>query len=157
MPVPSDYRVSIEQAQPRGIAAVSARMPIRQVPARFREFLDQVYSASRAGAVRGDGQNIFVYRDTSGPDTEIEFGVGVSAPFSSVGAVHYSELPVGEAATTTHWGDYAGLRDAHAAVDAWCRANGRETTGTRWEVYGHWTEDPAHRRTDVHHLLRAVA
>ncbi|MEO8562457.1 MAG: hypothetical protein ABI601_10305 [bacterium] len=34
-----------------------------------------------------------------------------------------------------------------------CRANGREHTGTRWEVYGHWVDDPVRLRTDVLYLL----
>ena len=87
-------------------------------------------------------------------DAEIEFGVGVRSPFEARGAVIYSELPTGEVAVATHWGDYAKLDVAHSAVIAWCEANGRERTGTRWEIYGHWTDDPAHRRTDVLYQLR---
>jgi hypothetical protein len=51
---------------------------------------------------------------------------------------------------------YAASRmgDAHAAVIAWCRANGRALTGTRWEIYGHWSDDPARVRTDVFYLLK---
>jgi hypothetical protein len=153
--IPSDHAVRLEVAAPRGIAAVRAQLPVTAVPARFREYLDQVYAASRGGAIRLDGQNVFVYRGGAGPDgmAEVEFGVGVDGPFAAVGPVRYSALPVGEVAGTTHWGDYAGLGEAHAAVIGWCRAQGRELTGVRWEVYGHWSDDPARRRTDVYYLL----
>ncbi len=125
----------------------------------FAQYLNQVYAASRAGAVQLDGQNVFVYRGGTGADDEvdIEFGVGVKAPFPPSGPVRYSELPVGEAATATHWGDYARLAEAHGAVIAWCRAHHRPLAGPRWEVYGHWTDDPAQLRTDVYYLLEPSA
>ena len=152
----SQHPVRVERAQPRAIAAVAATLPMADVPRRFREFLDPVYAAARGAGIHLDGQNVFVYRPGADPggDAEVEFGVGVTAPFEPVGAVRYSAVPAGEVAATTHWGDYAGLGDAHGAVIAWCRANGRELAGPRWEVYGHWSDDPAQRRTDVYHLLR---
>ncbi|MEO7966662.1 MAG: GyrI-like domain-containing protein [Gemmatimonadaceae bacterium] len=153
------HPVSVRLAVPRVIAAVHARMPINDVPATFGRYLDQVYAAGRAGAVQLDGQNVFVCHDVANRpmDAEVAFGVGVTAPFVAVGAVELTPLPVGEVATTTHVGSYAGIRAAHHAVIEWCRANGRRRTGTRWEVYGHWTEDEARLRTDVFHLLEPAA
>jgi effector-binding domain-containing protein len=148
--------VSLQTAAPRGIAAVRARLPIHRVPANFATYLNQVYDAGRAGLVQLDGQNVFVYRGgltSNDEDAEVEFGVGVAAPFTASGAVVYSTLPTGEVATATHWGDYSRLGEAHRAVMAWCREHGRTISGTRWEVYGHWSDDPAQLRTDVFHLL----
>ena len=150
------HPVRIEVAAPRAVAAVRASLLPAEVPRRFAHYLDQVYAASRAGGIRLDGQNIFVYRAGPVGATDVEFAVGVTAPFEPVGSVRPSALPVGEVATTTHWGDYAGLGDAHGAIVGWCAAHGRERTGTSWEVYGHWSDDPAQRRTDVYHLLRAA-
>jgi effector-binding domain-containing protein len=137
------------------MAAVHARMPVRRVKAAFRQYLDQVYAAGRAGAVKLDGHNIFVYRRVPDrpDDADVAFGVGTLEPFAAVGSVQPLDLPVGEVATTTHWGDYSGLGEAHHAVIDWCRVNGRPLSGTRWEVYGHWTDDPTKLRTDVYHLL----
>jgi effector-binding domain-containing protein len=56
-------------------------------------------------------------------------------------------------ATTAHWGSYARLGAAHRAVIEWCRVHGHRLAGSRWEVYGHWTEDEAKLRTDVYYLL----
>lgn len=151
----SVYPVSVRQAAPRSIAAVQARLAVHRIPAVFATYLDQVYAAGRAGAVQLDGQNIFVYR--SAPDhpdhVDVAFGVGAIDPCTPYGNVQSMQLPVGEVATTTHWGAYAGLGAAHSAVIAWCRSHGRNLVDTRWEVYGHWTEDEARRRTDVYHLL----
>src|SRR6185369_13030115 len=129
------HPVSVRLAVARPIAAVRARLPIARVSSSFADYLNQVYAAGRAGTVLLDGQNIFVYRDGTKPggDVDVEFGVGVKAPFSSAGAV----------STTTHWGDYARLGDAHAAVIAWCASHDRERAGPRWEVYGHWVDDPS--------------
>jgi effector-binding domain-containing protein len=125
-----------------------------QASAIFKTYLDQVYAARSAG-IQLDGQNIFVYRAVSGSQglVDAEFGVGVNAPFTSVGTVVYTHVPSGEVATATHWGDYAKLGSAHEAIVSWCRANGRALAGTSWEIYGHWTGNPADQRTDVFYLL----
>jgi effector-binding domain-containing protein len=148
----SDYRVSIETVRPRPIAAVRARMPIDRVPMQFAQHLNRVYDASRKGDISVDGQNIFVYRGTT-DDVEIEFGVGTTKRFPPIGAVTYSETPGGIVATTVHWGEYSALGDAYAAVVSWCKEQGRVLAGPRWEVYGHWNDDPAQRRTDIYMLL----
>jgi effector-binding domain-containing protein len=154
----SVYKVSVQTVPARPIAAVRARVPLGQVSASFKQYLDQVYAA-RATGIQLDGQNIFVNRTVRGPAGVIdaEFGVGAKAPFPPVGSVVYTQVPSGEVATVTHWGDYAKLSDAHAAVTSWCRANGRTLSGTSWEVYGHWTGNPADQRTDIFYLLDARA
>ena len=153
------YAVSLEHAAPRLIAAAHARLPIERVPAVFAGHLDRVYAAARAGLVQLDGQNIFLYRNVPAASTEVDvdFGVGTTKPFTSVGDVTEVALPDGEVATTAHWGDYARLADAHSAVVTWCREHGRLMAGPRWEVYGHWTDDVARRRTDVYYLLESSA
>jgi effector-binding domain-containing protein len=151
--------VTVQIATPRGIAAVRARVRTGRVGLVFKEFLDEVYAAAQSGAIQLDGQNVFVYRPVAGtPETiDVEFGVGAKVPFAGVGSVIHSQLPVGEVATTTHWGDYAGLGDAHNAVSAWCKDNGRTPTGVRWEVYGHWDANPAKLRTDVFYQLAPLS
>jgi effector-binding domain-containing protein len=159
VPSSNSYAVSVQIATPRTIAAVHARLRCADVPNTFRRYLDQVYAASKVGAVKLDGQNIFVYRDVPDRpgDADVAFGVGVTVPFAAVGNVEATSLPVGEVATATHWGSYAGLGAAHDAVAAWCRSHGRRRTGTRWEVYGHWVEDESKVRTDVFYLLEPAA
>jgi effector-binding domain-containing protein len=151
----SRYNVSLQVAAPRTIAAVHARLPIEAVSRSFRNYLDHVYAAAREGKVHLDGQNIFLYQDA--PDdsslTDVAFGVGITAPFTAVGNVQATPLPTGEVATVTHWGNYARLGDAHRAIIEWCESHGHRLTRTRWEVYGHWTDDESQVRTDVFYLL----
>ena len=150
-----EYAVSVQPAQPRSIAAVRVRLPIRDVPRRFADYLNQVYALSKAGAIELDGQNIFVYSGDAHGEADVEFGVGTKRSFDRMGAVVHSATPSGEVATTAHWGDYADLGAAHDAVKAWCRSHGRSVAGPRWEVYGHWSDNPATRRTDIFYLLKA--
>jgi hypothetical protein len=137
----------------RAVAAVRAEVARGRVGAEFGRYLDQVYAAARSGAVALDGQNIFIYRALEDGILTVDFGVGVTAPFTAVGAVTPRETPSGVAAMTTHHGDYGRLGAASDAILAWCRANDRRCVGPSWEVYGHWSEDPAQLRTDVYFLL----
>lgn len=159
MPSAGNHSVTVQQSAPRTIAAVSARVTANRVPEMFRVFLDQVYAAARNGAVSIDGQNVFVYRTVADAPGEIDvdFGVGVTAPFAPTGSVRMVDLPTGETAMTIHRGAYSGLSGAHAAVLDWCRANGRALAGTSWEIYGHWTEDESKLETTVCYLLAPPA
>ena len=129
---------------------------MRDVSRVFARYLDQVYAAARAGSLKLDGQNVFVYHAVSDrPDeADVAFGVGIRAPFDPVGNVRPTIVPAGSVAMTTHWGSYANLGAAHAAVIVWCRAQGHRLTGSRWEVYGHWVDDESKLRTDVFYLLQ---
>jgi effector-binding domain-containing protein len=152
----NDYAVSVQRVAPRAIACVRARVQVSRIPAEFGMYLNQVYAAARAGHIAIDGQNIFSYRGTGDPAVlDAEFGVGAKTPFADVGNVVYSQLPGGEVATTTHWGDYSKLGAAHTAVTEWCRANNRRKEGTSWEIYGHMGPDPTKTRTDVYYLLKS--
>ena len=147
------YHVSLLTAMPRTIAAVHARLMMRDVPSVFGRYLDQVYTAGRDGSVKLDGQNIFVYHSSLEADAaDVAFGVGVRAPFTAVGNVEPTPVPAGQAAATTHVGPYSMLGAAHHAVIAWCREHGHRMTGTRWEVYGHMKPDEV-PRTDIYYLL----
>ena len=121
-----------------------------------RRRLDQVYAAARTGALKLDGQNIFIYRTANAEEVMIDFCVGTTASFDPVGAVLPLETPSGMAAMVTHRGEYGRLAEAHTAVIAWCHANQRSRAGPSWEVYGHWHADPAKLRTEVYYLLQPM-
>ena len=60
--------------------------------------------------------------------------------------------------TTTHFGPYNKLSEAHRAIREWCVAKSLSLAGPNWEIYGHWVEewnvDPSKIRTDVFYLVR---
>jgi hypothetical protein len=152
----ASYEVHEVVVAARPVAGVRAQVPLGRVGQEFGRHLDQVYAAARGGAIHLDGQNIFIYRALTADQLTVDFCVGVTAPFTAVGAVVPIETPHGVAAMTTHHGDYGRLGEANAAILAWCRANDRRRAGPSWEVYGHWTDDPAQLRTDVYFLLQTT-
>lgn len=149
----AEYTVVESPVAARLVAGVRALVPKGQVGQEFGKYLDQIYAAGRAGLVALDGQNIFIYHGGSDGALTCDFCVGATAPFAAVGDVTPLRTPSGIAATTTHWGDYRGLRAANDAVQQWVRSNKREAAGPSWEVYGHFDPDPAKCRTDVYYLL----
>ena len=72
---------------------------------------------------------------------------------ATTGEVHATETLEGEAAVAVHRGPYNRLNEAYKAIDQWLRANGRESAGDVWEIYGDPTPDPADTETTVVHLL----
>ncbi|MDB6076864.1 MAG: Bacterial transcription activator, effector binding domain [Akkermansiaceae bacterium] len=126
----------------------------RFVPAACGE----VWSFVRAAGLPHPGRHMALYLDTAG---SVEVGAEVFEPFAGNGRVHCSQLPAGRVATAAHFGPYAGLSEAHAAIRRWCAGHGQRLTGVCWEIYGHWDEswnaDPSKIRTDVFYLLQEPA
>ena len=147
------YEITEVTVAARPVAGVRARVARGQIAREFSKYLDLVYAAARDGKVSLDGQNIFIYRAADADYLTVEFCVGVTAPFASIGAVLPLLTPAGVAAMTTHRGDYRRLPEANAAIREWCHERGRRHAGPSWEVYGHWHEDPALLRTEVYYLL----
>jgi effector-binding domain-containing protein len=123
-----------------------------EFPTLWRGLLDEVYAAVRVdGEGGGPGwKNVMLYKDDL---PSVEVGVLGHGPFEATGRVVGSVLPAGEVARTVHRGSYARLDLAHRAVVDWCRRNGRSVAGPRWEVYGHWRENPEELETEVSYLL----
>jgi effector-binding domain-containing protein len=97
---------------------------------------------------------VAVYLDGEG---NVEAGAEVTEPFTGNDRVHCSQLPAGRVATTTHYGPYGRLGEAHTAIRTWCAEHGQALTPVSWEIYGHWEEswnaDASKIRTDVFYLL----
>jgi hypothetical protein len=58
---------------------------------------------------------------------------------------------------TVHRGAYEALGSAHDAVLRWCADHDRAASRTRWEIYGHWHDDPTGVETEVYWLLTPPA
>jgi effector-binding domain-containing protein len=141
--------VRVERVEAAPLAAVrrtSSRGALgRDIIAGF----DIVWPVLRAQGL-ATGRNVVVYH---GGLDDIEIGVEVDSPFEEVGDVRMSRTPAGDVAAVTHWGDYAAMQPAYAALEHWFQGSGRRSSGVSWEVYGHWAEDPSERRTDIYSLL----
>ncbi len=146
--------ISVLTVDPRPLAAVRITTVLSKWPGRFTHTLDKVYKLVRTGAVRQNGQNVMVYRSREDGLVDIECGVETDGRFEPVGEVVYCETPSGRTVTTAHIGPYEKLGASYAAVIEWSRKNNCQLTGTCWEIYGDWENDPAKLRTDIFYLLR---
>jgi effector-binding domain-containing protein len=144
------YEVALRTVEARPTAVVAASTTWAELPTTWPGLLDEVWAFLRQGTVAKVGHNVFLYKDDV---PNVEIGVQVAGPFDRKGRVVPSATPAGQVATTVHRGSYAGLSVAHDAVHEWCRANGRRMVGSRWEVYGDWTDDESKLETEVFWLL----
>jgi effector-binding domain-containing protein len=144
----------ILDVKPFPIAVVRTTAHLSNWPSQFRHSLDKVYDAIKAGHIRHNGRNVMVYHPREDGRVDIECGVETNQRFEPVDEVLYSETPSGKAVTTAHIGPYQNLGSSHNALAEWSRKNGYQLTGIRWEIYGHWHDNPAEVRTDIFHLVR---
>jgi effector-binding domain-containing protein len=140
-----------------GGAILTAVIRSRVQPNELSKFVPaacgEVWSFIRASGLPRPGRHVALYLDSG----LVEAGAEVSERFAGDERVHCSQLPTGRVVTTTHFGPYTGLGEAHSAVRQWCAVQGRRLSGICWEIYGHWDDswnaDPSKIRTDVFHLL----
>jgi effector-binding domain-containing protein len=145
--------IALIDAGPRGIAAVRVTTAISRWPGEFKHALNKVYAAIRAGHVGQNGRNVMIYRHRSDGLVDIECGVETNQRFDPVGEVVYCETPSGMAVTTAHIGPYDQLGASYDAIARWSESNGHRLASVCWEIYGHWNDDPAQRRTDIFHIV----
>ncbi len=151
-----EYQVRLEQHHGQPLAVVRRRATSQELAKVVPEACGIVWGVVRAQKVEGAGRHVAVYLDGQ---INLEVGVELDAPYAGYGEVVGSRTPTGPVATTTHYGPYGKLREAHEAILLWCANNGHAVAGPNWEVYGHWMDDwntdPSKICTDVFHLLVA--
>lgn len=154
--MPVKYDVRLEQQYGCPLAVVRRRAGQRELSRIVPEACGIVWNVIRTQKVAGAGRHVAVYLDDQ---INLEVGVELPTPFAGHGDVAGSAIPAGSVATTTHYGPYPRLHEAHEAIHLWCQNNGHALAGPRWEVYGHWQDEwnrePTRIRTDVFYLLNA--
>ena len=152
------YTVRVEHFPGQPLAVVRRRATKQELGKVVPEACGAVWNVVRARQFKGAGRHVAVYLDDV---FNLEVGVELESPFGGDGEVIGSSLPAGEVATTTHFGPYQRLGDAHDAIQQWCRSHGREAMLPCWEIYGHWIDewnkDASKIRTDVYYLLKPTS
>jgi len=155
------YSVNLTSVTSSPLLVVRRRATLPELSKVLPEACGVVWTFIRRAQVASHGRNVAVYLndklDLMDLEVGVEVGVDVTADGAAGGEVTPSETPAGTVATTTHFGPYTGLAGAHEAVRQWCRDRQYRLAGPNWEVYGHWSDDPAKLRTDVFYLLSTDA
>jgi hypothetical protein len=136
------HPVELKSLPAQPIEAVRGRATMATLPTDIRALFDKLYAVPKPGR----GLNIVLYPGSV--DGEFEIACGVLVELGGNAAT-----PAGTVATTVHIGPYNQMKPAHQAIHKWVRDNNRRLAGPSWEVYGHWTDDPASLRTDIFYLL----
>jgi effector-binding domain-containing protein len=148
-----DRQVTLVETREVPTAVIAEETSWKLFPARWPVLLDEVWAFVRRTGLAA-GRNVMLYRDEA---PNVEVGVEAEGAFVPGGRVVASSLPAGLAAHTVARGapSAEGISAAHAAVLAWCEAEGHPLDGRRWEVYGHWRDDqdPALYEIEVYWLL----
>jgi effector-binding domain-containing protein len=148
--------VTVQTVHSRKLAAVRREVAPGAVASAWGPALAKVWEFIRPqpGLWTG-GHNIFLYHHPKQPGASMacDFGVEVTRTFASSGEVYATETPAGEAAIAVHRGPYNRMNEAHEAIAKWIAANGRESAGASWEIYGDPTPDPSDTETTVVYLL----
>jgi effector-binding domain-containing protein len=148
------YDIRIEHHDSQRLAVVRSRASLQQLPKVIPATCGLVWGVVRSQPDSRPGRHVAVFWDDR---INLEVGVEVAGPFTAAGDVVPSATPAGKVATTTHFGPYQRLADAHQAIRSWCQQNGHAVAGPNWEIYGHWKDewnnDPSQIRTDVAYLL----
>ena len=139
-------QVRLDRVAARPTLVVAARTTWPQLPEMWPALSREVWDCVRAAGINSGCPNVMLYLDDV-PRVEVGVLYGGQLPLS--GRVQPSQLPVGLVATATHCGDYTALGRTHDAVRQWCREQGHELTGVRWEVYGPHRPDPDDIRVEV--------
>ena len=152
-----EHVVDATTVAPRLTAVVAQTTTWEQFPGLWGQLLDEVYGFVRnreeLASTAGPGprwRNVMLYKDDT---PSVEVGVLVGKPFPPSGNVISSRLPGGKAVMTVHRGDYAALGRAHEAVHRFAKERALELAGPRWEIYGHWHDDPRELETEIYYLL----
>ncbi len=149
------YDIKLTHSKPSHTAVVRGCVQPKDLAQFVPAACGEVWSFIRSAGLPRPGRHIALYRDAQG---SVEVGAEVSEPFAGNDRVHCSQLPSGRVATTTHFGPYARLSQAHAKIRQWCAEHGHRPSKISWEIYGHWDEswnaDPSKIRTDIFHLLQ---
>jgi hypothetical protein len=140
--------VALRTVAPRATTVVALATTWERFPAEWPGLLAELRAALPAAA--HTALNVMLYR---GDVPHVEVGLPAEAPADPPRRIVASALPGGTVATTKLRGGYDGLPAAHQAVRDWCAAEGHRLAGPRWEVYGHWHDDPERVETDIAWLL----
>ena len=127
------YQIEVTNAEAIATAVIRSRVHPKELSKFVPAACGEVWSFVRSAGLPRPGRHVALYLDGG----LVEVGAEVSGPFVGNDRVHCSQLPAGRAVTTTHFGPYMRLGDAHSEIRQWCAEHGHRLSSICWEIYGH--------------------
>jgi effector-binding domain-containing protein len=142
--------ISIVTVPSRPTAVIPAATTWAEFPHVWKTLLDQVHAGMDWAGPGRKGRNVMLYLDDL---PHVEIGVELDQPAGFDPPIIRSRLPAGLVARTVHRGPYDLLGQSHDRLLALVRERGMQRAGPRWEVYGHWHQEPEMLETEISYLL----
>src|SRR3954468_19338465 len=114
------YQMKLTNAEAIPTAVIRSRVQPKELSKFIPAACGEVWSFIRSVRLPRPGRHVALYLDSG----LVEVGAEVSERFAGNGRVYCSQLPAGRAVTTTHFGSYTRLGEAHSEVRQWCAAHG---------------------------------
>jgi hypothetical protein len=124
-----EYDIRLEHHAGQPLAVVRRRASPQDLATVIPAACGTVWAVLRAQQTPGAGRLVAVYWDGQ---INVEVGAEVAAPFAGHGEVVGSATASGPVVTTTHYGPYSRLHEAHEAIRRWCAGGGRRLAGSSW-------------------------
>ncbi|HEX9376757.1 MAG TPA: GyrI-like domain-containing protein [Actinomycetota bacterium] len=144
--------IEIKDLPDRYVATIRITTSRTGIGAAFDDLLPEVDAEIVNAGTRPAGPPFAIFHTYGDDEVDMEVGFPLDGPIPTSGRVIGRELAATLAAVTWHHGHYDSLGEAHGAVGAWLKQEGRAATGPPWEVYWSGPRDdpaPATWRTEV--------
>lgn len=147
-------QVALETVAPQLIAAVRAKVEIKDIPQAWEPAIYQVKAFLAEHPELNPARHVFLYHHPTHRQSamDIDFGIEVGREFTDAGPVQCVTAPGGQVATAIHLGPLNGLPQTHMGIHQWCAENGHKIGGYSWETY-EWGDGPDPIRTIVRYAL----
>src|SRR5262245_35236479 len=119
------YEIKLTNAKAIPTAVIRGRVQPKELSKFVPAACGEVWSFIRSVGLPRPGRHVALYLDGG----SVEVGAEVSERFAGNDRVHFSQLPTGRVATTTHFGPYARLGEAHSEIRQWCAQHGHRLSG----------------------------
>ncbi|MEM7202174.1 MAG: GyrI-like domain-containing protein [Planctomycetota bacterium] len=147
-----DPDITISTLEERDVVFIRAKVKQAEIGSLLSIALPEVIGYLRSEGVQPAGPPYTRFHNMTGDVFDMEAGFPVAKELPGKDRILPGTLPAGKAASIFHYGHYETIHEAHVKLQAWCDANGMETSGAPWEMY--WTDpameaDPAKWRSQV--------
>lgn len=137
--------------------AVQDTCAVADLQPKMDEMFGKLMAHSQTEGIEPTGPPFAIYHSWDGSGTRFSTGMPVANMTEGKGEVSGAESYAGNVLKVTQTGSYETSEEAHMAVDKYAQENGKEITGSPWEVYvvgPQQEEDASKWVTDIYYPIK---